>query len=137
MAFVTYLGPTPKLPYTIPEKITKEMTKVTLTKSPTLVDSTSLFYKIEGKKQPNSSYIASLKGSDENLKIGDVITFENDNTAPKFRITGLEVVVINGITYTNIFYQNTEDSEKLINAQKEAPIYRVDATKSATAEASY
>ena len=137
MAFVTYLGPTPKLPYTIPEKITKEMTKVTLTKSPTLVDSTSLFYKIEGKKQPNSPYIASLKGSDENLKIGDVITFENDNTAPKFRITGLEVVVINGITYTNIFYQNTEDSEKLISAPKEAPIYRVDATKSATAEASY
>ncbi|HEH4511451.1 TPA: phage tail sheath subtilisin-like domain-containing protein [Campylobacter coli] len=120
--------------YDIPEFITQEVTIVTLDKEPGELNADTSVYLLEGESQPDSNYILSLRGANTELKRGDIITFSDVLTDPRFRILAISDSIVNGEAFTNITYEGTEDSEAIVEATKGFPVYLVKSTKSACVE---
>ena len=120
--------------YDVPEFLTQEFTIVTLDKEPTNIQEGIEVFKMEGQSQPDSPYILSLKGINTELKKGDVIAFSEVLTEPRYRIKELSEAVVNGESFVNIQYEDTEDSEGIVEVQRGFPVYKIKSTKSSCVE---
>ena len=120
--------------YDVPEFLTQEFTIVTLDKEPTNIQEGIEVFKMEGQSQPDSPYILSLKGINAELKKGDVIAFSEVLTEPRYRIKELSEAVVNGESFVNIQYEDTEDSEGIVEVQHGFPVYKIKSTKSSCVE---
>lgn len=119
----------------IPEFLEVPVVTLTLDKAPRNLTGTFVTYEVAGGSQPGTEYSMSLAGVNPGLKVGDIIAFSDVLTDPRYRIKELSNAVINGLAYVNIVYENTEDSEALVEAQPGQPVYKVESTKSACVEA--
>lgn len=120
--------------YDVPEFLTQEFTIVTLDKEPTNIQEGIEVFKMEGQSQPDSPYILSLRGINTELKKGDVIAFSEVLTEPRYRIKELSEAVVNGESFVNIQYEDTEDSEGIAEVQHGFPVYKIKSTKSSCVE---
>ena len=137
MAFVTYGSLEALETYDVPQTVTEEIIAVTLSNAPENVSQIASFFKITNGRQPDDKYVASFNGYDPALKEGELVAFADDKTADRFKITKIETVEKNGEVYTNVHYRNISDSEKLIEAESDTPVYKVQRTQTSTGEASF
>lgn len=119
----------------IPEFLEIPVVTLTLNKTPRALQGEFITYEVAGESQPGTDYSMSLAGTNPGLEAGDIICFSEDNTAPRYRLKSVSNAIINGLTYVNLIYENTEDAEAFVDAQPGQPVYKVTATTSATAEA--
>lgn len=118
----------------IPEFLEIPVVTLTLNKTPRALQGEFITYEVAGESQPGTDYSMSLAGTNPGLESGDIICFSEDNTAPRYRLKSVSNAIINGLTYVNLIYENTEDAEAFVDAQPGQPVYKVTATTSATAE---